>query len=138
MDNTVKSGTLWKLHVSPKDGPDPGKQLSDASDDERDRLVLELGTFATEFVTFFESYVVPNVDPEFSRAGRIERILLIQGNNTSTVTDFWLFLDGLMAGDRGVLDVIGERYAVEVEQLGNYTRAGFWDTSSHVVAGEEK
>lgn len=138
MDNTVESGTFWKLHVWPKDRPDMSKRVPAASGGELDRLVLELSTFATEFVTFFESCVVANVSPETTSVGRIERILLVQGNNTTTITDFWLFLDGLVSGDRGVLDAIRERYSLEAEELGNYSRAGLWDTSVHQIASELK
>ncbi len=126
-ENAAIRGVLWKLHVSNKGEPDPSLLIPDAVDDELSKLLEQVQTIADDFREYFNSTVVPNIDLSPRRIGIIDHLSLLEGQNDTSVTDFFLLLGGLVAGGDLVVDQIRVRFDVIAESLGNWGEAGRWD-----------
>jgi hypothetical protein len=129
-ENTAIRGVMWKLHVSSKGQPDPSLLIAGAVDDELTRLLRELQGIADDFLQYFSEVVVPNIDLSPVRIGVIDQIALLEGQNTTNVTDFLLLLGGLVAGGEKVIEQARVRFDVRAEPQGSWGEVGLWDVSS--------
>ncbi|MFI5954565.1 hypothetical protein [Cryptosporangium sp. NPDC051539] len=134
-------GVLFELHIWPKDGPDLSLLVPDATDEEIPALLGQLESLADEFVAYLRDEIVPGLETTPTRFGHIDRVTLLRGDVTTTVTDFLLFLDGLVDGDGGhgntpgVIDRIAGKFSVRATPRHVFNEAGSWDAPGASYAG---
>jgi len=126
-ENSAVRGVLWKLHVSNKGEPDPSLSIAGADDEDLTRLLQQLQAIADDFVDYFGTVVIPNIDLSPRRIGVVDSIALMEGQNDQNVTDFLLLLGGLVSGGELVIDQARARFDVIAEPQGNWAEIGRWD-----------
>lgn len=137
------SGTLFELHIAPLEGPDPSLRVPDAEagggtgGTELTALLERLEELHEEFVRFLTEEVVPNIDTSPHRVGVIERVTLLRGNYDTTSSDYLLFLDGILAGDGGVLERLGTRFSVRSRSRGVFREVGSWKTPGYPIGRDQ-